>query len=117
MRRHGKPCKVLSELPVRKLSCQGHWQQGASHRSNGRDAGAGRRHGLVIGRSRPCSPTCRSTSHRHVDPDIDDRARLGRARLPAGVLPEAALEDPLEQMQRIDADDVRAEIANEKRAA
>ena len=32
-------------------------------------------------------------------------------------MPEAALEDPLEQMQRIDADDVRAEIVKEKRAS
>jgi hypothetical protein len=27
LRRHGKPRHVLTELPVRKLSCQGHWQQ------------------------------------------------------------------------------------------
>jgi hypothetical protein len=32
-------------------------------------------------------------------------------------MPEAALEDLLEQTQRIDTDDVRAEIAKEKRAA
>jgi hypothetical protein len=32
-------------------------------------------------------------------------------------MPEAALEDLLEQAQRIDTDDVRAEIAKEKRAA
>ncbi len=33
-----------------------------------------------------------------------------------GALPEAALEDLLEQAQRIDMDDVRAKIAEEERA-
>jgi hypothetical protein len=39
------------------------------------------------------------------------------ALLPHAVIPEAALEDLLKRTRRIDTDDVRAEIAEEKRAA